>query len=77
MVWSTLGGPTDTTNFFSDPLNNWIRSNLTVIDEKGMSIWETLFGITLWWIWRWRNCFTFGKGEEIPTEIGAFIKGPL
>uniref|UniRef100_A0A803M5E0 RNase H type-1 domain-containing protein n=1 Tax=Chenopodium quinoa TaxID=63459 RepID=A0A803M5E0_CHEQI len=37
--------------------------------------WPTCFATSLWWIWRWRNNFVFGKENENPFDTGAFIRG--
>lgn len=36
--------------------------------------WPTLFGTVVWWVWRWRNCYVFNIGDEIPIDMGAFIR---
>lgn len=56
MVWRTLVGPTVKPEFYQWPLKKWFTANLQYHDEKGYPIWPTLFCISIWWIWRWRNC---------------------
>ena len=36
--------------------------------------WHTLFGVTVWWIWRWPNCQVFDRLQGIPSDLGAFIQ---
>lgn len=43
MVWHKLGGLADKTNFYHQPLKQWIKANLSHVDEDCFPIWATLF----------------------------------
>lgn len=74
MVWRKLGGPASSPTFFQSDLKDWITDNLKGTAADHDAKWPTHFGIAVWWIWKWRNCFVFGKQHEIPIDIGAFLQ---
>ena len=48
---------------------------LFYIDMSNMDEnWNTHFCVTIWWIWKWRNNFIFGRTSEIPTDLGIFLQ---
>lgn len=72
-IWSAVGGTARYNSFFQGDLQQWITRNLKaeglIFSEK----WPTIFSLTLWWNWRWRNCVVFGRNEDIPSDIGGFL----
>lgn len=74
VVWERLGGLTDDPDFLLQSLRDWIVYNMGHKEtEEGYPIWGTLFGVTVWWVWRWRNCYVIGRGHEVPLDLGGFI----
>lgn len=74
-IWSSVGVPNNHTSFFTDDLSTWIACN---IDPKQPTYHEKLslyFATTLWWSWKWRNYFVFGRRKDIPINTGAFLLG--
>lgn len=63
-------GPAEKNSFY---LKQWIRADLSHIDEDGFLIWATLFCVAIWWIWRWLKSFVFGRDQDITVDIGGFI----
>ena len=74
MVWRQLGGPAATSDFYCFRIKDWITTNLTFNDSTEFPIWATIFCLSTWWIWRWRNCMVFGRNQEVPQVIGAFLQ---
>lgn len=38
--------------------------------ELGMTGWQNMFAVAIWWIWKWRNDFVFkGKKMDINMKI--------
>lgn len=70
-IWRKVEGPSLDPTFFQEDLKNWILKNL---ENKEHETWPTFFAIIIWWLWRWRNMFVFGRGNEVPVDIGAFLK---
>lgn len=74
MVWRKVGGPTELPHFFHQDLLQWVSENLAFSDPVGALVWATCFGITVWWLWRWRNNIMFGRDEVSLTDYGAFLR---
>lgn len=52
--------------FFSMGLRQWIGKNLQKNLGKFQDVeWSTLFGITTWMIWQWRNKEIFDEEVEL------------
>ena len=73
-IWKKVGGPAELPFFFRQNLKQWMMANLNAEEDNANLNWTTYFSVTLWWIWRWRNCFVFNKSHEIPLDIGAFLQ---
>lgn len=73
-IWRKIEGPAATPSFFQGDIRHWFISNLEYIDQSGNNIWNTYFCVTIWWIWRWRNCYMFGRHDDIPLDIGAYLQ---
>lgn len=74
LVWRRIGGPAHKERFFHETLKQWITINLAGVGACNEELWASFFGTSLWWIWRWINAFVFGRGADIPMDIGAFIQ---
>lgn len=74
MVWNLLGGPAATQEFYERALKDWVTSSLKHQEETGYPIWATLFCLSIWWIWKWRNNIVFGRNHEVPQDIGGFLQ---
>lgn len=68
-IWKKVGGPSDLPDFFRNNLKQWMMANLNADEDHDNLNWVTYFIVTLWWIWRWHNCFVFNKSHEIPINI--------
>lgn len=74
MVWKLLRGPAATRDFYEKALKEWVTSSLTHQEDADYPIWATLFCLSNWWVWRWRNCLVFGRNNEVPQDIGGFLQ---
>lgn len=72
-VSRSVGGPALYPSFFLRDLHTWIIKNLKAEGLLLAEKWPTLFSLTIWWIWKWRNCAIFGRNEEIPVDMGDFL----
>lgn len=73
-VWNKVGGPANSQAFYQGELKSWVTSNLEYNNGDTDVDWPIYFCTTLWWIWRWRNCYVFNRGDEIPVDARAFIR---
>lgn len=73
-VLRKVGGPANSIHFTHGSIKQWVKENLSYEEMEGRPVWATYFGITLWWIWRWRNCVVFSRQQELSVDIGAFLK---
>lgn len=73
-VWRKIGKQAGLPSFFQGELKAWIMSNLKFIDDSENESWSILFCTALWWIWRWRNCYVFWRSNDIPVDVGGFLK---
>lgn len=73
-VWRRLGGRSNFSSFYQGDLKTWLSSNLEEDERDEGEGWQSYFGITLWWLWRWRNIRVFENGKDIPVDVGAFLK---
>ncbi|KAL2944623.1 hypothetical protein RDABS01_032970 [Bienertia sinuspersici] len=76
-VWNRLGTSKHMRNFFQGNLQTGLMRNLYNNTQEKAEIWKTYFSLTCWWIWRWRNCQVLGRGQDIPYNVGAFLKNGL
>lgn len=67
-VWRVLRATEANTNFFSRQGKEWISDNL----EKG-SQWSTIFSVSCWWLWKWRNLSLFDQEFQMPTNPEVII----
>ncbi|CAA0822774.1 Polynucleotidyl transferase- ribonuclease H-like superfamily protein [Striga hermonthica] len=78
-IWMTLIPTKNHSAFFSMPLRDWIVQNL----QNGLSIsvvaWETIFGVTVWQIWKGRNDKILSDMEFIVSnkirDVLSFVHG--
>ncbi|KAL2898047.1 hypothetical protein RDABS01_039829, partial [Bienertia sinuspersici] len=68
-IWRSVGGPACYSSFFLGDIHQWVAKNLRAEGLIYAKIWPTSFAVTLWWIWRWRNCIMFNREREIPVII--------
>lgn len=70
-VWRKLEGFANLSSLYQGGLQEWIRNNM---EFENIETWPTLFAITTWWLWRWRNMMLFDRRSEIPLDLIAFLK---
>ncbi|KAL9236717.1 hypothetical protein vseg_011353 [Gypsophila vaccaria] len=74
-IWLMIHSSLPSSDSFSLPLEDWIMDNITCSSSFGIENWDTLFALTIWWTWRWRNCRVFDKESEIPgNPLGFLLK---
>lgn len=73
-IWKSVGGTACYPSFYQGDLQGWITRNLEangfIFSEK----WPICFALTIWWMWKWRNCALFGRNAEILIDTGLFLK---
>lgn len=74
LVWRKVGGNANKPEFWTGDIKEWITGNVEYQNASGDENWPTRFSIVLWWLWRWRNCSQFGRLNEIPIDIEAFLR---
>lgn len=72
-IWRAVGGSAQYPSFYNGNLSEWLTRNLKATGLIHSEKWPTCFAVTLWWIWRWRNCIVFGRDNEVPIHVGTFI----
>jgi len=70
-IWSNLIPIDLRDNFYTSPLQAWLRRNLTT---ETPSIWPTMFTSTTWWLWKWRNRRCFDDSNFKPSNPSSFIR---
>ncbi|KAL4331212.1 hypothetical protein AHAS_Ahas13G0477500 [Arachis hypogaea] len=73
-IWSQLINLVHILEFFRAPFETWIRWNLTV--EAGLNSktqWKTIFMVTCWWLWFWRNKEIFAPPFKRPPKVERII----
>lgn len=70
-VWRKLEGFANLSSFYQGGLHEWIRNNL---EFESIETWPTIFAISTWWLWRWRNMLMFDRRNEILLDLIAFLK---
>lgn len=76
-IWKSIGGSANYPSFFTGNLSEWICKNIKADGLIYSNKWPTCFATTLWWIWKWRNCVVFGRGNEIPIDTGTFLRNKV
>ncbi|KAL8141587.1 hypothetical protein V2J09_014619 [Rumex salicifolius] len=64
-VWSTVSIPMSQIGFFDCGYASWIQNN--ILDCSG-----SFFALAIWWLWKWRNLFIFGR-SGFQGDKGALI----
>lgn len=59
LVWKKMGGLTTYQRFWQGNVKEWIVFNVDNNITTLLEYWPTLFAVTTWWLWRWRNCCVF------------------
>lgn len=72
LVWRKIGGYASKPEFWVGNIKDWITANIDRKQALKNEKWPTQFSIVLWWLWRWRYFFVFGRQNEIPVDIEAF-----
>ncbi|CAA0814630.1 3-epi-6-deoxocathasterone 23-monooxygenase [Striga hermonthica] len=67
-IWDRLLPRPYREEFFSSELRSWIWSNLSGSGDDGMDGWATIFAITCWRIWFWRNMGIFSH-KDVSLEV--------
>ncbi|KAL2896029.1 hypothetical protein RDABS01_037813, partial [Bienertia sinuspersici] len=70
-TWIAVGGTTLYPSFYEDNVQQWVVHNLKADGLIFAEKWPTCFAITLWWIWRWRNCIAFGDVLQNDEYVGG------
>lgn len=73
-IWASHSGPARSPSFFTGSLQTWLHTNLNPAGPYTSPEWIVCFALSLWWNWRWRNSLMFGRMEDIPSNIGAFLR---
>lgn len=76
-IWASVGGAADYTSFYTRDLHTWLMQNLRAEGPIFPDTWPTCFALTLWWNWKWRNNLDFGRCNEIPINMGDFLRTRL
>ncbi|KAL8158946.1 LOW QUALITY PROTEIN: hypothetical protein V2J09_000483 [Rumex salicifolius] len=63
-IWMRLGGRTSSPDFFSSNIKSWLTANLK--DHNG---WSTLFGNTIWYVWKHRNRVVFEQAQDDAARL--------
>ncbi|XP_021717958.1 uncharacterized protein LOC110685744 [Chenopodium quinoa] len=74
VVWRKLIQPMYFDQFFQGSIKGWLEVNPACSEDHMAEDWLTIFGIAIWWIWRWRNCHVYNRKDELPMDIGAFLR---
>ncbi|CAJ2669285.1 unnamed protein product [Trifolium pratense] len=66
-IWIRLVASNHITNFFSLSLScrDWIFDNISGAHNKD---WQTIFMVTCWYLWMWRNKSIFEEGFRRPSN---------
>lgn len=59
--------------FFTQSLLEWLYDNLSGEINTEQNSWSTLFGMALWWGWKWRCGNVFGTNGKCRDKV-QFIK---
>lgn len=73
-IWKGVGGAANYPSFFTGNLQQWIACKMRAEGLTHSEKWPIAFALTLWWNWRWRNCLSFGRGNDIPIDTGTFLR---
>ncbi|KAL9224347.1 hypothetical protein vseg_000390 [Gypsophila vaccaria] len=73
VVWQSIHSGLLNSRYFSLPLEEWIIHGISHETCLTIENWSTLFALTVWWIWRWRNCRVFGRDGDIPESPFLFL----
>ncbi|KAG7615876.1 Ribonuclease H domain [Arabidopsis thaliana x Arabidopsis arenosa] len=65
--------PSKVHQFFTMSLLEWLYANLSVEVRMEHFLWSTIFGMALWWGWKWRCGNLFGVNGKCRDRVG-FIK---
>ena len=71
-VWRLLGVQTDDL-IWRIPLRDWLLGNIEKRNLQSDEGWPTLFSVTCWWLWRWRNERSFNAEPRIPIDQVSFV----
>ncbi|CAA7051415.1 unnamed protein product [Microthlaspi erraticum] len=72
-IWTRLVPARKQHEFFMKPLLPWLYENL---GEDGVTFgvpWSTLFGMSIWWGWKWRCGNLFGENGKCRDRV-RFLK---
>lgn len=74
-VWKRLLPESEMSKFTSSPFDLWLDKNIKgSFSSIHATNWPTLFAITVWWIWRWRNDVIFnGSHVCLRRKIVALL----
>lgn len=72
-IWCNLLPSVNHAAFFNLDLKNWFEHNLKGSFSRVSPSWNLIWGVTIWNLWKWRNCFTFQEGFQKPADPIANI----
>lgn len=70
-VWRILVPPRRAFQFFNQSLFDWLYSNL----GGNFSSWPTLFGMAVWWGWKWRCGNVFNTNGRCRDRVKSLRNG--
>ncbi|CAA7059778.1 unnamed protein product [Microthlaspi erraticum] len=76
-IWTRLVPARKQQEFFMKPLLPWLYENL---GEEGLMFgvpWSTLFGMSIWWGWKWRCGNIFGDNGKCRDRVQDLAKEVL
>lgn len=75
-VWTILGVNVEDLGW-RIPLKDWLLGNIERRLVRTDSNWPQLFGVAIWWLWKWRNERCFNGVPKIPLDQVSFIFASL
>ncbi|KAJ8425912.1 hypothetical protein Cgig2_015730 [Carnegiea gigantea] len=77
-IWEKIVEGVLKTNFVSTNLNDWMSINVGSGMSHGAIKWSTIFTVTIWRVWRWRNALVFNDDGWVPLDhLLSFKEGVI
>ncbi|KAL1192980.1 putative ribonuclease H protein [Cardamine amara subsp. amara] len=68
-LWQHLVPVRKQNQFFTKSLIEWLYENLVGESRTEEYSWSTLFGIAVWWVWKWRCGNIFGVNGKCRDRV--------